>query len=138
MGKYVALKLLCRRLYQNIKVIYHYNAKSPCDLPNLKVRICKADFPKVGAVRHEMVRPVLSCMVHSLTCYIHVLETGMSPYERNKKMLWLSGYGSMLSLPLPTAFGEGAMGRHSSWFLPLRSPACPHGRDFLRAHPFLC
>lgn len=47
--------------------------------------ICKAVFPKAGAVRHEMVKPVLSHMVHSLVCYIHVLETGMWPYEKQKK-----------------------------------------------------
>lgn len=101
--------------------------------------ICKADFPKVGAVRHEMVRPVLSYMVHSLFCYIHVLKTGM--FERNKKMLWLSGCGSMLrqsstAFHCPLCLEKGpwestARGSHLCRF-----PACPHGRDFLRTHPF--
>lgn len=102
--------------------------------------ICKADFPKVGAVRHEMVRPVLSFMVHSLFCYVHVLETGMF-YERNKKMLWLSGCGSMLRqsstafhCPLRLEKGPWESTVHGSHLC--RFLACPHGRDFLRTHPF--
>lgn len=104
--------------------------------------ICKAVFPQVGAVRHEMVRPVLSDMVHSRVCYIHVLETGMWPYERNKKkrcgcLAVAACLGRATLLFTAHCIWRRGHAKAPGSYL-CRSSACPHGRDFLRAHPFFC
>lgn len=124
-AKYVAVNLLCRRLYQNTKVTYSYYANHLVINQTSRLRtVCKAVFPKVDAVGHAMVWPVLR-PYGSQSCLLYpcAWKSNVALWKKQKNAvsawLWQHAQAEQHSFPLATAFGEGAMGQHCSWFLPL-------------------